>query len=107
MSVRSKPNREGDPPQRAAEPQRDGRELPEGDVKSRCPNTMTTCGAVFVPVGTPDNSPPFQRWETTRDDMKSPVWDERDSQSSRDDAPRTSAGYGETSFAPPGLLGVC
>ena len=30
MSVRSKPNREGDPPRRTAEPERDGSELPEG-----------------------------------------------------------------------------
>ena len=60
MSVRSKPNREGEVP---AEPEHDG---------SCCPNTMTTRGAVFVPSGTPDNSPPFQRWDTTRDDIKSP-----------------------------------
>ena len=70
MSVRSKPNREGEAP---AEPEHDG---------SCCPSTVMMRRAVFVPPGTFDNSPPFQRWDTTRDDMKSPGRDERDSQRS-------------------------
>ena len=65
MSVRSKPNREGEAP---AEPERDG---------SCCPNTMTMRRAVFVPSGTPDNSPPFQRWDTRHHNTTSPGRDER------------------------------
>ena len=34
----------------------------------------------FVPPGTPDNSPPFQRWDSRRDDTASPDRDERDSE---------------------------
>ena len=34
----------------------------------------------FVPPGTPDISPPFQRWDTRHDDTASPGRDERDSE---------------------------
>ena len=36
----------------------------------------------FVPVGTPDNSPPFQQWESDTDQRTSPVRDGRRWQSS-------------------------
>ncbi len=65
MSVRSKPNREVEVP---AEPECD---------ESWFPSRTPTRGAAFVPSGTPDNSPPFQRWDGRRKDKSSPGRDER------------------------------